>query len=679
VEKFCPVCVSECDAAAATCPTCGGQLVRTNPNDLTGYLLDRKYRIVGTIAQGGMGVVYRARQVFLDREVALKVLRSDLPKESNAAKRFLIEARASSMLRNPHTVTVHDFGIAEGRLYFAMELLEGEPLDVVISKGTLDWSRVVSIAVQVCSSLAEAHRHRVCHRDIKPANIFLARGVGGADFVKVLDFGIARLGEEATGLTLPGGLCGTPDYTSPEQAMGGQADARSDLYALGVVMYEMLCGRRPFLGVGPKVLMAHVRDKPLPVDQVNLAVQVPKALADAVMWVLEKLPSKRPQTAGELAEALIAAARAHGVTIEEPAMAVGDHEPGPSVHQRSAPGTAAGVIVLPDEDAQEQEAPLPESEIERMIRREGERSGSGRTRLPTRVLRRRVALQMLGAVALGACVAGLLVWIMDPGRASDTHAGADAGTAAAEAQEAPPQPGGAASAAGSGVVPRADAQRPGAAAGAAGSGGVPRADAQRPGAAAGAAGSAGGPGADVQGPGAVAHAAPASATGSAPATAVAPLRRTQLFRTAWERMSGSAQAVAAGTIFSVERLSAAGAEILAQEAAPVVQPDTEPLSGQHPVNSQDPHGKASREKKGGTAHAKSAGSSEVVSAPGTGNVAGSAAEAKGSVRPAGDEYGKVGPSGKPGAEGAQTGGTSPGSTGTTQGGAEDEYGTIPRK
>jgi serine/threonine protein kinase len=312
-KKFCPICLQEWEGDDGFCRACGVQLVRSDPEDITGFLVDRKYRVDAIIARGGMGVVYRATQVYLNRDVALKVLRADLPKDANATRRFLLEARAASSLRSPHTVTVHDFGISDdGRLYFAMELLDGEPLDDLIARGPLPWQRVVGIILQVCDSLGEAHAQRIFHRDIKPANIFLARTTGGTDFVKVLDFGIARIGEE-TGLTKPGGLCGTPEYASPEQAIGGEADHRSDIYSLGIVAYEMLSGSKPFTGAGPKILMAHVRERPESLGQCCPEGTVPQGLDDVVQSMLEKLPSRRPQSTTELAETLHRLASAQGI------------------------------------------------------------------------------------------------------------------------------------------------------------------------------------------------------------------------------------------------------------------------------------------------------------------------------------------------------------------------------
>ncbi len=428
-KKFCPICLQEWEGEDGFCRTCGVQLVRSDPEDITGFLVDRKYRVDAIIARGGMGVVYRATQVYLNREVALKVLRADLPKDANATRRFLLEARAASSLRSPHTVTVHDFGISDdGRLYFAMELLDGEPLDRLLARGPLPWQRVVGIILQVCDSLGEAHAQRIFHRDIKPANIFLARTTGGTDFVKVLDFGIARIGEE-TGLTKPGGLCGTPEYASPEQAIGGEADLRSDLYSLGVVAYEMLSGRKPFDGVGPKILMAHVREKPQPLASCCPEGSVPPPLDEVIQCMLEKLPSRRPQSTTELAEALHRLAANQGISLHlaVPVLARSEQKPPAGDTPLPTPlksilgnkkdsGQPNGTIeeelneIIDAKVADVQEAPTPPPVSPR--KEESDEGDFSVAALPGSSAVRRGLLAAIGA-GTGLLV-GLLAWILWP-------------------------------------------------------------------------------------------------------------------------------------------------------------------------------------------------------------------------------------------------------------------------
>ena len=261
----------------------------------------------------------------------------------------MLEVRSASALRSPYTVTIHDFGVSpEGRLYFAMELLEGEGLDELLARGPLPVADAVTIAVQACRSLGEAHSKGIWHRDIKPANLFLVDSGSGSIHVKLLDFGIAKAQDHPADLTAPGGSFGTPDFSSPEQAMGSDVDHRCDIYALGLVLYEMLSGRRPFTGSAREVLLSHIRDKPRRVDEVNPELAIPGPVADATMWALEKLPGRRPRTMEEWADALERALAGEDAvpavrpdfdaTIAElPGRPVGPAEPSPPVAENEDP------------------------------------------------------------------------------------------------------------------------------------------------------------------------------------------------------------------------------------------------------------------------------------------------------------------------------------------------------
>jgi len=278
-------------------------------DSLVGKTIDDRYAITELLGKGGMGVVYRARQRYLEREVALKVLRRDILDQEGSVKRFMLEARAASGLTSPHTVTVHDFGVTdEGLLYFTMELLQGLPLNKLIAQeGPLAYERAVDLTVQVCRSLAEAHEQKIWHRDMKPENIFITRTAEGNEHASVLDFGIAKLAGSNENLTATGIVCGTPAYLSPEQAQSKPLDHRSDLYSLGVVLYEMLAGKPPFTADTPvKVLMSHIGDAPPPVEKVNPAVEIPTGLARVLECVLNKAPEGRPASAEEFAHTLLA-------------------------------------------------------------------------------------------------------------------------------------------------------------------------------------------------------------------------------------------------------------------------------------------------------------------------------------------------------------------------------------
>lgn len=280
---------------------------RSDP--LIGTIMEGRYEILSRIGAGGMGVVYRARQTTMDRIVAVKVLLRSLASNETNVKRFQLEARAASRLNHPNTITIHDFGqTRDGTLYIAMEFLDGESLDRVLQREKrLDPQRVVRIMTQVCRSLAEAHAAGIIHRDLKPDNIFLNRINNEPDFVKVLDFGVAKLkdpgsiGDGSGTLTQAGMIFGTPKYMSPEQAQSFELDPTSDIYSLGIIMYELLAGRPPFTGDAPlSILIKHVHEQPAPLSQLVPGGAIPPALEAVVMKALQKNRQYRQQSANEL-------------------------------------------------------------------------------------------------------------------------------------------------------------------------------------------------------------------------------------------------------------------------------------------------------------------------------------------------------------------------------------------
>ncbi|HUH02385.1 MAG TPA: serine/threonine-protein kinase [Kofleriaceae bacterium] len=271
----------------------------TFQDPFVGNVLDDRYEILQRVGEGGMGVVYRARQMSIDRTVAIKMLSAQMAKDPNWVQRFNQEARACSRLQHPNTIRMFDFGqTKEGRLYMAMEFLDGQSLRDAIARGApMAAVRVAKILIQCCASLAEAHSFGIIHRDIKPDNVFLLNMAGSPDFVKLLDFSVAKLLQENDAMrTQAGVVFGTPQYMSPEQGRGMPLDARSDIYALGILAYEMLMGRVPFTDDNPmNVLQMHIR-QPVPV----LPAVIPQGMRDIVERCLQKDPGRRYQSATEM-------------------------------------------------------------------------------------------------------------------------------------------------------------------------------------------------------------------------------------------------------------------------------------------------------------------------------------------------------------------------------------------
>lgn len=266
---------------------------------LVGTVVDGRYEIQSRIGEGGMGVVYKARQLSIDRVVAIKMLSQEMAKDPNWVKRFNQEGKACSRLQHPNTIRMIDFGqTREGRLYLAMEFLDGKALRQAIAEGApMAAVRVLKILIQCCASLTEAHSYGIIHRDIKPDNVFLLNLAGSPDFVKLLDFSVAKLLQENDAMrTQAGVVFGTPQYMSPEQGRGAPLDPRSDIYALGILAYEMLTGRVPFTDENPmNVLQMHMRTPPP-----ALPPAVQHDVRDIVLRALEKDPRKRYQAANEM-------------------------------------------------------------------------------------------------------------------------------------------------------------------------------------------------------------------------------------------------------------------------------------------------------------------------------------------------------------------------------------------
>ena len=271
---------------------------------LVGRVIGDRYRLIAPIAEGLASSVFKAEHVRMGKALCIKVLRGPLARDPELAARFRTEARVVSRLSHPHTIGVFDFGELEGNegFYLAMEYLHGENLfDVLQREGRLPESRAIAIGEQLLGALGEAHEAGIVHRDVKPANVMLLQPKNDADFVKLLDFGIAEI--EGQG---PGGGLGSPTYLSPEQARGAAPDARSDLYSLGVLLYEMVGGRPPFVAPHPMaVLSAHLHEEPAPLG--SLCPEVSPAFAAVVHRALGKLPEQRFENADAMRAALHAA------------------------------------------------------------------------------------------------------------------------------------------------------------------------------------------------------------------------------------------------------------------------------------------------------------------------------------------------------------------------------------
>jgi serine/threonine protein kinase len=315
---FCTKCGAEIAEGARFCPKCGAQAPGAQavpppaaPQDpYLGRVLDGKFKIESLLGVGGMGKVYKATQLSLDKTVCVKVLRTNMMQDETLVGRFNREARAATRLNHPNSITLIDFGQAadDGSLYMVMEFIAGKDLSKVIQEERpLSEERIVNIMDQVLSALADAHAAGVIHRDLKPENIMVTDLRGTKDFVKVLDFGIAKVNEptaEDAGLTQVGMVCGTPEYMSPEQARGEELDARSDVYAAAVIVYQMVVGRIPFEApTAMGIVTKHLTETPTPPSKIEGAVISP-ALESVILKGMSKDKNGRQPTALALQQEL---------------------------------------------------------------------------------------------------------------------------------------------------------------------------------------------------------------------------------------------------------------------------------------------------------------------------------------------------------------------------------------
>jgi eukaryotic-like serine/threonine-protein kinase len=285
-------------------------VIAKDPDSLVGRVFNERFKVISLIARGGMGAVYKAEQAPLGRMCALKVLspRTEVIDGVEFHKRFFLEASIVSKLTHPNTVTIFDYGKADDDIYFmAMEYLEGQTLQHLLrDEGFLPEERALHIARQICRALREAHSLGVIHRDIKPANIFLAQHGDEPDFAKILDFGLVKdITTESNDLTQAGIFMGSPKYMSPEQIRGDEVDVRSDVYSLGIVLYEMVAGKPPFEGnKSVSILLNHVNDAPPPLAVRNPNCNVSPFVEQLIFRCLAKDPNDRFPSMGDMLMAM---------------------------------------------------------------------------------------------------------------------------------------------------------------------------------------------------------------------------------------------------------------------------------------------------------------------------------------------------------------------------------------
>jgi len=344
----------------------------------SGELIAGRYRLIERIGEGAMGTVYLARHEGLQRQVAVKFLQEEFTGNREIAARFAREAIAAARLQHPNVISVYDSGADElGRCYLVMEYVGAESLRAVMEReGPIPRERALSLARQIAAALDHAHSLGIVHRDIKPENV-LVLDVDGVECVKVIDFGIAKVflpeGPSGPGLTRSGIVLGTPEYMAPEQAAGAEVDRRADIYALGVIAYEMLVGRRPFESDDVmSLLMAHLNATPPPPSTVRPDLGFGPEVDEAMAKALAKSPAARPQRAAELVEQLDAALHAP-VVVKTPTVPVPPDEPAPEP-------------VPPDQPAKAEAAKTAEGERPPALRAWAGLSKSGRILLSAAAL-----------------------------------------------------------------------------------------------------------------------------------------------------------------------------------------------------------------------------------------------------------------------------------------------------
>ncbi|MBX9666394.1 MAG: serine/threonine protein kinase [Candidatus Obscuribacterales bacterium] len=307
-KRVCLTCTSEYDDTVERCLIDFSPLSRVIDESLIGTTFADKYEVIARLGSGGMSTVYRAKHRYMEKEVAIKVLKGNTAESSDGLKRFQREARATSAVSHPGIVGVSDFGLTpDGRAFLVMDYLEGESLSHMLDAvGKMQVPQVIDIAVQLCDALAAAHAHGIVHRDLKPSNIMLVQGDNGQLQAKIVDFGLAKISSEdhsaALKITQTGDCFGSPLYMSPEQCMGKKVDHRCDIYALGCILFECLTGHPPIVGANAAdTITKHVKERPAPFAE---ALNVPKEIKLIIYKSLHKEPMWRPQNVLEIKDSL---------------------------------------------------------------------------------------------------------------------------------------------------------------------------------------------------------------------------------------------------------------------------------------------------------------------------------------------------------------------------------------
>jgi serine/threonine protein kinase/tetratricopeptide (TPR) repeat protein len=392
--RICPRCNTPSLKDHAICPFCGapmGSGEQAMQDGMVGQIVSDKFVLRELIGSGGMGKVYRADQLGVGRTVAVKIMHRHLMGDETAGARFTNEARAASQLNHPNSISVLDFGqTVQGYLYIVYEYLRGRSLDVLLRDDfPIPLGRVADITCQALDAVEAAHRLGIIHRDLKPENVFLVQ-TGGQDFVKVLDFGIAKIQAQGDrSITSPGMVPGTPEYMSPEQARGEPLEPTSDVYAVGILLYELLTATVPFCG--PSVvatMMSHVQDEPEPPSERRPDRQIPKELEEITMWALSKRPENRIGSAEQFRDLLANWAQTAGVwRVQAPEW---EQPLPPGSYRRSRQSIEGKVFVGRSSELAWLEQLLSTSRDHKVLRIHGP-VGTGKSRLVQEVLRRNVA------------------------------------------------------------------------------------------------------------------------------------------------------------------------------------------------------------------------------------------------------------------------------------------------